>query len=72
MKAEDFIKERLHLTDDGEPVSVHDSVTNVVEVMIEFALYHREQMVKAVMRESQLPDREIDYVEGMYNKEFIK
>ena len=72
MTAKDFIEKRLNLTDDGEPISVHDSVTNVAELMVEFALYHREQMVKAVMRESQLPDEDLDYVEGMYNKEFIK
>ena len=72
MTAKDFIEKRLNLTDDGEPISVHDSVTNVAELMVEFTLYHREQMVKAVMRESQLPDEDLDYVEGMYNKEFIE
>lgn len=72
MTAKELINKRLYVTDDGEPESVHDSVSNVKDTMIEFAKYHVEKALKASHSNFQLPEEEIDFTLDAYPLENIK
>lgn len=54
MKAEELIKNKLYITQDGEPFDVHDSINNVKEVMIEFAKYHVELALKTASEKAEV------------------
>lgn len=47
--AKEFLKERVYVTKDGEE-SVHDSLFNVSETMIDFTRLHVEEALKAVSK----------------------
>ncbi len=47
MTAEELLKNKIYITKDGQE-DVHDSLTRVKDIMIQFAKYHVEQCKKSV------------------------
>lgn len=81
--AEEFVKEYLYITKDaeeGEEESVHDSISNVVDLIISFAKGKCEEMQKAILNNANLylnPDNneweiENDSIRNAYDINNIK
>lgn len=54
-----FIYNNLYVTKDGETESVHDTISSVVDVMIEFAAYHVAKVITTIT-EGVHSDRKYD------------
>lgn len=67
MTAEELMLQRLYVTNDGEPASIHDNFNTVEDTMVEFANYHVEQALKKAM---WLQDPE--HIKNCYPLENIK
>lgn len=50
MTSVELINQKLYVTQDGKPFDVHDSVTNVADIMVEFAKYHVQKALESASK----------------------
>ena len=50
MTAEELMLQRLYVTNDGEPASIHDNFNTVKDTMVEFAKYHVQKALESASK----------------------
>lgn len=53
MTAEELMLQRLYVTNDGEPASIHDNFNTVKDTMVEFAKYHVQKALELASQEGE-------------------
>ena len=68
--AEEILNNNVYITQDGIE-DVHDSLSTVADVMIEFAKLHVEAALKAASENARLKELEIHLSDGSVDKDSI-